>query len=92
MSKRREAISRAVADLLEIPKDLALDLPRITMVGKNELGIENHRGIIEYTPQCLRVNLNRGYLEIEGEMMEISVLMPEELVIIGEIHSLRFLD
>lgn len=92
MSKRREVISRAVADLLEIPKDLALDLPRITLVGKGELFIENHRGIIEYSLERLRVNLSRGYIEIEGQGLEISALMPDELAIVGEIRSLRYMD
>lgn len=92
MSKRREVISRAVADLLEIPKDLALDLPRITLVGKGELYIENHRGIIEYSLERLRVNLSRGYIEIEGQGLEISALMPDELAIVGEIRSLRYMD
>lgn len=92
MSKRREVISRAVADLLEIPKDLALDLPRITLVGRGELYIENHRGIIEYSLERLRVNLSRGYIEIEGQGLEISALMPDELAIVGEIRSLRYMD
>lgn len=92
MDKRREAISKAVADFLEIPRDLVLDLPKITITGRNELYIQNHHGIIEYNPGLLRINISRGFLEIEGKNLEIKALMPEEMNICGEIFSLKYLD
>lgn len=92
MDKRREAISKVMAEFLEIPKDLVLDLPKITVIGRNELYLENHRGIIEYNLTRLRVNLSRGFVEIEGNNLEIKALMPEEMSIFGEIRSIRYLD
>ena len=92
MEKRREIISRAMAEFLEIPKDLVLDLPQITVIGRNELYLENHRGIIEYSSQRLRINLSRGFLEILGEKLEIKALLPDEIKIRGEISSFKFVD
>jgi len=92
MNKHRERIGKVVADLLEIPKDLALDLPRITLLGRDELNVENHRGVIEYSSNRLRINLSRGFLEIEGRQLEIAALMPEEIAIVGEIISIKFFD
>lgn len=92
MEKRREAISRAMADFLEIPKDLVLDLPKITIIGRNELYLENHRGIIEYTLNLLRINLSRGFVEIEGKDLEIKALMPDEISIYGTIKSIKYHD
>jgi sporulation protein YqfC len=92
MENRREAFNKAVADFLEIPRDLVLDIPKLTLVGRNELYLENHRGIIQYNPLLLRINLSRGFLEIEGQELEIRTLMPEELYITGEIKSVRFRD
>ncbi len=92
MDTKKEVISRAVAEFLEIPKDLVLDLPKITLIGRNELYLENHKGIIEYDLHRLRVNLSRGFLEVEGNNLEISVLMPEEMKIIGEIDLIKYMD
>ncbi|NLB88330.1 MAG: sporulation protein YqfC [Syntrophomonadaceae bacterium] len=92
MDKRREAISRAMAEFLEIPKDLVLDLPKVTIIGRNELYLENHKGIIEYGLERLRVNLSRGFLEIEGKNLEINALMPEEMNIVGDIKSIKYMD
>lgn len=92
MENRREAFNKAVADFLEIPRDLVLDIPKLTLVGRNELYLENHRGIIQYNSRLLRLNLSRGFLEIEGQDLEIRALMPEELHVTGEIISVRFRD
>lgn len=92
MENKRETISRIMAEFLEIPKDLVLDLPKITIIGRNELYLENHRGIIEYSVTCLRIGLIRGFLEIEGRDLEIKAVMPEEMSITGEINILKFSD
>lgn len=92
MDSKREAISKAMADFLEIPADIVLDLSKLTITGRSELYLENHKGIIEYSTVRMRINLSRGYLEISGEDLQIQALMPDEMKIIGEISSVRYLD
>ncbi|NLW90510.1 MAG: sporulation protein YqfC [Syntrophomonadaceae bacterium] len=91
MDKKREAI-KVMADLLEIPRDLVLDLPKLTIIGRNEIHLENHRGIIEYSLNRVRINLSRGYLELEGDAFEIKALLSDEVYIIGDIRSIKYLD
>ena len=92
MDKREEALTKVMAEFLEIPKDLILDLPKITIIGRNEVYLENHRGIIEYLPNRLRINLTRGFLEIEGRDLEIKALMADEISIYGQVNSVRYHD
>ncbi|SHG85888.1 sporulation protein YqfC [Thermosyntropha lipolytica DSM 11003] len=92
MSKRKELVNKIMTDFFAIPKDLVLDLPKITIVGRDELYLENHRGIIEYSPHRIRINLIRGFLEIEGRDMVIKALLAEEMSITGEIYLVRFMD
>lgn len=92
MDNKKEAIGKMMADLLEIPGDLVLDLPKITIVGRSDLYIENHKGIIEYSTERLRINLSRGFIEIQGENLEIKALLPDEMRIKGEIRRITYLD
>jgi sporulation protein YqfC len=92
MEKRREMFSKAMADFLEIPKDLVMDIPKVTIIGRNELYLVNHRGIIEYSLNRVRINLSRGFMEIEGDDLEIKALLPEELSLYGEFKSIRYMD
>lgn len=90
--KEREALGRVMADWLELPGDLVLDLPKITLLGRNEMTIENHRGMIECSTTRMRVNLARGYLEIQGENLQIRSLYADEVQFIGQIGQVRFLE
>ena len=92
MDKRREIISKAMADLLEIPADLVMDMPRLTVTGRNELYLENHKGIIEYTTERIRINLSRGFMEVVGDNLEIQALMPDEMKVWGDINTIKYLD
>ncbi|PKM76572.1 MAG: sporulation protein YqfC [Firmicutes bacterium HGW-Firmicutes-15] len=92
MNKRREIISKAMADFLEIPGDLVLDIPKLTITGRDELYLENHKGIIEYSTVRMRINLSRGFLEIIGDNLEIQALMPDEMRVLGDINSIKFID
>jgi len=92
MDKRKEAISKAMTDFLEIPRDLVFNLPKLTVIGRTEVYLENHRGIIEYSLNRLRISLSRGFLQIEGQNLEIKALMPDEMSISGEVHSIKYID
>ncbi len=90
--KEREAFGKVMTDWFELPGDLVLDLPKITLIGRQELSIENHRGIIECSTNRMRVNLARGYLEIQGKDLEIRSLCSEEIQFIGRIDQLLFFE
>ena len=92
MEKNRDTLNRVMADFLEIPRDLVMDIPKLTLIGRNELYIENHRGIIEFQADLLRINLSRGFIEIQGNNLGIKTLLPEELFLIGEINTIVFRD
>jgi sporulation protein YqfC len=92
MKNRKDAVRQAMAEFLDIPRDLVMDLPTVTVVGRNELYIENHRGVIEYNINRLRINLSRGHLEIEGKELEIKALMADEMKVTGEVLAIKYMD
>lgn len=78
------------SEILELPKDIMLDLPKVTLIGNLQLYIENHKGIIEYGSLRIRVNTNAGILRILGKNMVIKTIVTEEIIIVGEIESVEF--
>lgn len=79
-----------LAGLLEIPQDIILDLPRITMLGNKQLLVENHKGIIEYTPAVVRINLNQGELIIRGQNMVLGNLQTEQILVEGTVEEIKY--
>jgi sporulation protein YqfC len=67
-----------------------LDLPKITLIGNLQLYIENHRGIIEYRPEDIRISVSTGELEVIGRELVIRNISREEIYLDGVIQALRF--
>ncbi|MEW6724523.1 MAG: sporulation protein YqfC [Bacillota bacterium] len=83
-------IRTRLADTFELPKDVLLDLPRLTIIGTLQLVVENHRGLIEYTPARVRISLGAAELVVTGTDLVISSAYEEEIMILGHLGSVEF--
>lgn len=79
----------AFTNRLELPQDVFLDLPKATLIGARTLQIENHKGILEYTPHKIRVKTGQGEVIITGTRMKIDSIFQQEVVIGGRISSVQ---
>ncbi|KUK84101.1 MAG: Uncharacterized protein XD97_0034 [Pelotomaculum thermopropionicum] len=87
----KRKVQRQFSEYLEFPGDVMLDLPKIILVGNIQLFIENHRGIIEYTPEGVRVSVGEGEVAVTGQDLMLRNILPDELCVEGRIRSLNFL-
>ena len=83
-------IRSMTASVLDLPQDVIFDLPRITMIGNMQLYIENHRGVLGFSEQMLRLQLSVGLLQIRGKDLVIRAILAEEVFIEGAIEEIRF--
>jgi sporulation protein YqfC len=81
---------QVLAGIFEIPQDIILDLPRITLLGNKQLLIENHKGIIEYDPSLVRIKMTQGELIIRGMNFTLGNLQVEQILIEGTIIELKY--
>ena len=88
----KQKFKRHIADIFDLPSEIILDMPIIKIIGNNEVTIENHKGILEYTPYVLRMKSMLGIIKITGYYIEIKELDQSDIVISGEIHSLEFIE
>lgn len=91
---RATPLSQWVARLsgvMEIPPEVALDIPKTTWVGRSQLQVSNHKGIVEYTPRCVRIRTRVGQLVVTGSRLKIESIFAGELIIDGEIVGVEFL-
>lgn len=87
---KKKRLEVALAGLLEIPQDIVFDLPRLTMLGNIELLVENHKGIVEYTPEHIRIKLERGEISISGQDMTLGDIQTEQILVGGTIHRIEY--
>ncbi|MDI3534426.1 MAG: hypothetical protein PWQ82_791 [Thermosediminibacterales bacterium] len=82
-------IKEKISDILELPKDVVLNLPKITLVGDVQLYIENHRGILEYNRERVKIKTNLGEIIISGSDLKIKTVMFEEIIVEGSIKGIQ---
>lgn len=92
MNRKLNNFKNEISETLELPKEITLDLPKITLVGNLQLNIENHKGIIEYNTQRIRISSNSGMIKIIGQNLYIKTIIKEEIIITGEINSFEYID
>ncbi len=85
-------VKKSIAEILELPKDIVLDLPKIIMIGNLQIYIENHKGILEYTDNRIRINTKNGVLRIIGKNLMLKNIVMEEIIIVGKINQVDFID
>ena len=79
-----------VDKLLELPKEVYSNEPKIVITGFDEVVIENFKGILEYEEFFVRINTFIGIININGYNLNLENLTNEDLRVKGKIESLEF--
>jgi sporulation protein YqfC len=75
---------------LDLPKEIVYDLPKITLIGNLQALVENHRGIIEYGTEKIRISVNAGELEVTGKKLSIRNITRDEIYLDGDITLIKY--
>ena len=90
--ERRGKVRQLMTEILELPKDLVLDLPRMTLVGNVQLTLENHRGVILYTDTHIRIAVARGEIVIAGKKLTLRSILSDEIIVDGTIRNVSYIS
>ncbi len=87
----KKRLKRQMSDIMDIPSDIVMDLPKIVLVGDLQVFIENHRGIVEYTAESARVSVGEYEVAVTGEELLLRNILPDEICLEGRIKSVYFI-
>lgn len=76
-----------VNEFLDLPMEVGTNIPKITMMGFDEIIIENYKGILEYEEFFIRVSTYIGNININGFELSINQITDEALSITGKIEN-----
>lgn len=88
MPRVSRKLRKWTAAILDLPQDVVQDLPRITLIGSIQLTVENHRGVLHFSPNLLRLATERGELEVAGADLVIRTIGAEEVYVEGHIAGI----
>ncbi len=75
---------------MHLPADILAGAPIITATGRNEICLENYKGIIEYNGSVIKVQTKLCKICIEGKQLNILYFTEDEMKITGYIHAIYY--
>ncbi|MFD3157584.1 sporulation protein YqfC [Haloimpatiens sp. FM7330] len=81
---------QVIADKLELPRDIILDLPKIIITGDNEITIENHKGIVLFEEKIIKINSTIGVISVIGNKFEILFIGGSTITLSGKFKSIVY--
>lgn len=88
--KKKQGVLPRLADRLELPEEALSGAAKLTVVAGRRALIENHRGILEYSPERITLSLGGSRLSIYGQELRIAAMNRREVLIRGEVQDLSW--
>lgn len=74
--------------LLELPKEVCSNVPKVIITGFDEIIIENFKGILEYEEFYVRINTHIGIININGYGLNLENMNNDDIKVKGKIESI----
>ena len=73
--------------MLEMPKEVYSNIPKIIITGFDEMIIENFKGILEYEEYFVRINTHIGIININGFNLNLENMTDDNIKVTGKIEN-----
>ncbi len=84
MKKNNNRLDR----LLELPKEVYSNVPKVIITGFDELIVENFKGILEYEEYYVRINTHIGIINVNGYGLDLENMTNDDIKVKGKIESI----
>ncbi|SFJ08941.1 sporulation protein YqfC [Thermoflavimicrobium dichotomicum] len=81
-----------ISEWFDLPPDVAEEVPRLEMIGLSHLQVENHRGVLSFSPQELKLRMTEGYLTILGDHLKIKAITSDMVWVEGKMKGLKYTE
>lgn len=86
--KKNGRFSSKIDEILEVPREISSIDPKITIIGFDEMLIENYKGILEYEEFYIKINTAIGNININGFSLNLEQVTEDDISVKGKIESI----
>ena len=76
-----------IDQMLDLPKEIYSNTPKISILGFDEMVIENYKGILEYEEFFVRISTYIGIVNINGYNLKLENMTDDDIKVTGKIES-----
>ena len=88
--KKKKSVRNRINKALEVPDEVALKVPKLTILKFEQVLIENYKGILEYQDFFVRIQTYIGIININGFKLSLEEMTTDDLIVKGQIESIDF--
>ena len=77
-----------IVNILDIPREVTTNTPKIVVTGFDEILIENYKGILEYEDFFVRINTHIGIININGFNLKLNQMTDDDILVTGKIENI----
>ncbi len=85
-----KSIRETAGDAFGIPKDISLNMPRITVSADAELYMENYGSLLSFSDTSMTVGGRLFTVTVSGAGFEIKSIRRDDLTLIGKILHIEY--
>lgn len=82
-------LTERLAQRLELPGELLAGVMRLTLIGGERVLIENHKGLLDYTDECVEVSGGKMRLRVRGNGLLLRSMSSEEVLVTGRVFAVE---
>ena len=76
--------------MIEVPTDLQVNQPSVTILSNSFISIENYKSILEYDMNLIKIKTKINTIKISGDKMYLKYITDTEIGIKGIIYSVEY--
>lgn len=88
--KNKKLKQNRFEQLLEIPQEISSQIPKVTIMGFEDVLVENYKSILEYQDFFVRLSTNIGIININGFELKLNEMTNDDVLITGKIEGIDF--
>ena len=90
MKNKKQRKYSKLDSLLELPREVVSTDVKITILGFNEIIIENYKNILEYGDVFIKINIFGGTVNVYGFNLNLEQMTDDDIKVTGKIDSIDF--
>ncbi len=87
LSNPEKKIREKMQEALELPKELLKEYSRMTILGGEDVWIENYQSMMEYNDNYIRFS---NHIAIYGDDLKVEEICEDDVLIVGKIKQIEF--
>lgn len=90
MRKKKNSRMSKINEILEMPPEVVSNVPKISIIGFDEMLIENYKNIMEYENFYIKINTHIGIVNVNGLNLSLIQMNKDDMKVTGNIDSVDF--